>query len=41
MNCEVPLRQDWLERFGYQFQLPSLGIIPAYSETVVRVPTTE
>ena len=42
MNCDVLLGQDCLERFRYQFQIPSLGIIlPAYSETVVRVPTTE
>ena len=34
--------QDWLERFGYQFQNPSLGINPpAYSEILVRIPTTE
>ena len=42
MNCDVLLGQDCLERFGYQFQIPSIGIIlPAYSETLVRVPTTE
>jgi len=42
MNCEILLGQDWLERFGYQFQVPSLGInLPAYSETLVRIPTTE
>jgi len=42
MNCEILLGQDWLERFGYQFQIPSLGInLPAYLQTVVRVPTTE
>jgi len=42
MNCEILLGQDWLERFGYQFQIPSLGInLPAYSETLVRIPTTE
>ena len=41
MNCEILLGQDWLERFGYQFQIPSLGInLPAYSETLVRIPTT-
>jgi len=42
MNCDLLLGQDWLVRFGYQFQIPSLGItLPAYSETVVRVPTAE
>ena len=42
MNCDILIGQDWLERFGYQFQIPSLGItLPAYSETVVRIPTTE
>ena len=36
------LGQDWLERFGYQFQIPDLGInLPAHSETLVWVPTTE
>ena len=36
------LGQDWLERFGYQFQIPDLGInLPAHSKTLVRVPTTE
>ena len=42
MNCDILLGQDWLERFGYQFQIPDLGInLPAYSETLVRIPTTE
>ena len=42
MNCELLLGQDWLERFGYQFQIPSFRInLPAYPETLVRVPTTE
>jgi hypothetical protein len=42
MNCDILLGQDWLERFGYQFQIPDLGInLPAYSETSVRIPTTE
>jgi len=42
MNCEILLGQDWLERFGYQFQIPSLGInLPAYSETLVHIPTSE
>jgi len=41
MNCEILLGQNCLERFGYQFQIPSLGInLPAYSDTLVRVPTT-
>jgi hypothetical protein len=36
------LGQDWLERFGYQFQIPNLGInLPAYSETLVLFPTTK
>jgi hypothetical protein len=42
INCDILLGQDWLERFGYQFQILSLGItLPAYSETLVRLPTTE
>jgi hypothetical protein len=42
VNCDILLGQDWLEKFGYQFQIPSLGIsLPAYSETLVRIPTTE
>jgi len=41
MKCDILLGQDWLERFGYQFQIPELGInLPAYSETLVRIPTT-
>ena len=41
-NCDILLGQDWLERFGYYFQIPSLGItLPAYLETVVRIPTTD
>jgi hypothetical protein len=28
MNCDILLEQDWLERFGYQFQIPHLGINP-------------
>jgi len=36
------LGQDWLERFGYQFQIRDLSInLPAHSETLVRVPTTK
>jgi hypothetical protein len=42
MKCEKIFGQDWLERFGYQFQILPLGInLPAYSETLVRIPTTE
>ena len=42
VNCDILLGQDWLERFGHQFQIPDLGInLPAYSETVVQIPTTE
>jgi hypothetical protein len=42
MNCDILLGQDWLERFGYRFQIPNLGInLPAYSETLMRIPTTE
>jgi hypothetical protein len=42
MKCDILLGQDWLERFGYQFQIPDLDInLPAYSETLVRIPTTE
>jgi hypothetical protein len=42
MNCDLLLGQDWLERFDYQFQIPDLGInLPAYSEPVVRIPTSE
>ena len=36
------LGQDWLEKFGFNLQIPSLGItLPAYSETVVRIPARE
>jgi hypothetical protein len=42
MDCDMLIGHDWLERFGYQFKIPSLGInLPAYSETVVRIPTRE
>jgi hypothetical protein len=42
MDCDILIWQDWLERFGYQFKIPSLGVNhPAYSETLVRIPTTE
>jgi hypothetical protein len=42
MNHDLLLGQDWLERFGFQLRIPSLGItLPAYSETLIRVPTRE
>jgi len=42
VNCDILLGQAWLERLGYQFQIPDIGInLPAYSETLVRIPTTE
>ena len=42
VNCEILLEQDWLGRFGYQFQIQSLGSnLPGYSETLVHIPTTE
>jgi hypothetical protein len=42
MDCDLLIGQDWLERFGYQFQIPSLEInLPAYSEILVRIPTVE
>ena len=42
MNCELLMGQDWPEKFGYQFEIPSLGIhLPVYSETMVLIPTTE
>jgi hypothetical protein len=41
INCEI-LGQDWLERFGYYFQIPAIGIdLPAYSEKLVQIPTTK
>jgi hypothetical protein len=41
-DCDILIGQDWLERFGYQFQIPELGItLPAYTETLVRIPTKE
>ena len=41
-NCEILFGQDWLERFGYQFQIPNSDIaLPAYSETFMRIPVTE
>jgi hypothetical protein len=42
MNYDLLLGQDWLEKFGLNFQIPSLGItLPAYSETIVRISTHE
>jgi hypothetical protein len=41
-NHDIILGQDWLEKVGYNFQIPSLGIIlPAYLETLVKIPTKE
>jgi len=38
MNYDLLLGQDWLEKFVFHFQIPSLGItLPAYSETLVRI----
>jgi hypothetical protein len=40
MNFDWLLGQDWLESFGFNLQIPSLGItLPAYSKTLVRIPT--
>jgi hypothetical protein len=40
MNYDLLLGQDWLGKFGFNLQIPSLGItLPAYSETLVRIPT--
>jgi hypothetical protein len=37
VNCDILLGQDWLERFGYQFKIPDLGInLPSHSETLLR-----
>jgi len=42
MNYDLLIRQDWVEKFGFDFHIPSLGItLPAYSETIVRIPTQE
>jgi hypothetical protein len=42
MNYDLLLGQDWLEKFGFNFQIASLGItLPPYSETLVRIPTKE
>jgi hypothetical protein len=42
MDCDLLIGQDRLERFRYQFLIPSVGInLPAYSETLVRIPTVE
>ena len=42
MDFDVLIGQDWLERFGYQFQIPNLGInLPACFETLIRIPTSE
>ena len=42
MNYDMLLGQDWLERFTFDFQIPSLGInLPAYSKTLVRIATRE
>jgi hypothetical protein len=41
-NYDLLLRQEWLEKCGFNLQMPSLGItLPAYSETLVRNPTRE
>jgi hypothetical protein len=42
IKCNILLGHDWLERFGYQFRILELGInLPAYSETLVRIPTVQ
>jgi hypothetical protein len=42
VNYDLLLGQDWLEKFGFNLQTPSLGInLPAYSETLVRIPARE
>jgi len=44
MNCDTVLGQGWLEQNGCRLQIPSMKIeilLPAYSETLVRIPTTE
>ena len=44
LDCAVLLGQDWLECFGCRLHIPSVKvdiILPAYSETLVRIPTTE
>ena len=44
LDCAVLLGQDWLECFGCRLHIPSVRvdiILPAYSETLVRIPTTE
>jgi hypothetical protein len=42
MNYDLTLGQNWLEKIGFKFQIPSLGVtLPAYSETLVRIPTQE
>jgi hypothetical protein len=42
MNFDILRGQDWFEKFGYHFQIPELRItLPAYSETLVRIPTKE
>jgi hypothetical protein len=36
MNYDLLLGQDWLQKLGFNFEIPSLGItIPAYSETII------
>jgi hypothetical protein len=42
MECDILIGQDWLEKFGYQFQITELGIyLPTCSETLVRIPASE
>jgi hypothetical protein len=42
MNYGLLLGQDWLEKFVFNLQIPSLGItLPAYSKTLVHIPTRE
>jgi hypothetical protein len=41
MNCEIIWGQDWLERFGYQFQITFGTSLQTYLETLVRILTTD
>jgi len=44
MNCDIVLGQNWLEQNSCRLHIRSMKIdiiLPAYSETLVHIPTTE
>lgn len=41
MHHDLLLGQDWLKKYGFKLLTPSDITLPAYSETLVRIPKQE